>query len=124
MRTTVNIDSFGELYLTCTVKKSYLCNISLETLQKAVDCIHLNAKVVKSEDVLEIIIDSGGASADLDTLKTLSEAALAIMHIVHAFQIAKTTYQEKLNALAKDLSANAKTKSASSPKKKDDSKGQ
>lgn len=124
MKTTVSIDSFGELYLTCTIKESYLCNISLEMLQKAFDDVYLNAKAVRSGDVLEIVIDVNSSNADLNLLNTLSEAALSIISAAHAFETAKLEYQKKLNTLVKDLSENAKTEPASSPKKKDNSKGQ
>lgn len=103
MKTTVNIDSFGELYLTCTIKRSYLCSTSLKILQETFDDIHLDAKAVRSKDVLEVIINLGSASVDVDTLKVLSEATLAIVSAVHIFEEAKTTYQGKLNALKKRL---------------------
>lgn len=103
MKTTVSIDSFGELYLTCTLKQNYLCSISLKMLQEALDDIHLDAKAVKSNDVIEIVINLGSASADVDTLKVLSEMALAIVSAVHIFEGAKTLYQGKLNALKNDL---------------------
>lgn len=103
MKTTVNIDSFGELYLICTIEKSYLCSTSLKMIQEALDDIHLDAKTIRSKDVLEVIINLGSASADLDSLKTLSEAALTIVSAVNIFETAKRAYQGNLNALKNDL---------------------
>jgi len=103
MKTTVNIDSFNELYLTFTIEKSYLRNTSLKLLQEALDDIHLDAKAVRSKDFLEIIVNLGSPSADIDTLKFLSEVIVAIISAVHIFEIAKIEYQRKLNALKNDL---------------------
>lgn len=103
MKTTVSIDSFDELYLTCTIKQSYLCSTSLEMVQKALDDIHLDAKAVKSKDVLEIVINLGRSSVDLKALKTLDATVLAIVSSVHTFQTEKAAYQGRLNALEKDL---------------------
>ncbi|QOR57782.1 hypothetical protein [uncultured phage cr131_1] len=103
MKTTVNIDSFGELYLICTIEKSYLCSTSLKMIQESLDDIHLDAKTIRSKDVLEVIINLGSASADLDSLKTLSEAALTIVSAVNIFETAKRAYQGNLNALKNDL---------------------
>lgn len=102
-KTTVSIDSFGELYLTFTIEKSYLCSTSLKLLQEALDDIHLNAKAVRSKDFIEIIINLESASADIDTLKFLSEVIVAIVSAVHIFETAKIEYQRKLNALKNDL---------------------
>ena len=103
MKTTVNIDSFGELYLTFIIEKSYLCSTSLKLLQEALNDIHLNAKAVRSKDFIEVIINLESASADIDTLKFLSEAIVAIVSAVHIFETAKIEYQRKLNALKNDL---------------------
>jgi hypothetical protein len=103
MKTTVNIDSFGELYLTFTIEKSYLYSTSLKLLQEALDNIHLNAKAVRSKDFIEVIINLESASADIDTLKFLSEAIVAIVSAVNIFETAKIEYQRKLNALKNDL---------------------
>lgn len=103
MKTTVSIDSFGELYLTFAIEKSYLCSTSLKLLQEALDDIHLDAKAVRSKDFLEVIINLGSASADIDTLKFLSEAIVAIVSAVHIFEEAEIAYQRKLNALNNDL---------------------
>lgn len=124
MKTNVNIDSFGELYLTCTLKQDYLCSIPLKMLQEAFDDVYLDAKVVRSGDVLEIIIDLHNSSADLDLLNTLSEAALSVISAAHTLETAKLEYQKKLNALVKDLSENAKTEPASSSTEKSSRKGQ
>mgnify|MGYP000487092550 CR=1 FL=1 len=103
MKTTVSIDSFGELYLTFTIEKSYLCSTSLKLLQEALNDIHLNAKAVRSKDFLEVIINLESTSADIDTLKFLSEAIVAIVSAVHMFETAKIEYQRKLNTLKNDL---------------------
>lgn len=103
MKTTVSIDSFGELYLTFAIEKSYLCSTSLKLLQEALDDMHLDAKAVRSKDFLEVIINLGSASADIDTLKFLSEAIVAIVSAVHIFEEAEIAYQRKLNALNNDL---------------------
>lgn len=103
MKTTVNIDSFGELYLTFTIEKSYLCSTSLKLLQEALDDMYLDAKAVRSKDFLEVIINLESASTDIDTLKFLSEAIVAIVSAVHIFETAKIEYQRKLNALKNDL---------------------
>ena len=102
-KTTVKIDSFGELYLVCTFEKNYLCNTSLEMLQKAFEQVQLNTKTVKSDKTLEIIINLESSSVDLTVLKTLSEAVLAVIASTHEFQVAQTMYQRKLNAITKDL---------------------
>ena len=107
-KTTVKIDTFGELYLVCTFEKNYLCNTSLEMLQKAFEQVRLNAKTVKSDKTLEIIINLKSSSVDLNVLKTLSEAVLAIIASTHEFQVAQKMYQERLSALAKDLYAVSK----------------
>ena len=103
MKTTVSIDSFGELYLTFAIEKSYLCSTSLKLLQEALDDMHLDAKAVRSKDFLEVIINLGSASADIDTLKFLSEVIVAIVSAVHIFEEAEIAYQRKLNALNNDL---------------------
>ena len=108
MKTTVKIDTFGELYLVCTFEKKYLCNTSLEMLQKAFEQVQLNAKTVKSDKTLEIIINLKSSSVDLNVLKTLSEAVLAIITFTHELQVAQKMYQERLSALAKDLYAVSK----------------
>ena len=102
-KTTVSIDSFGELYLTFIIEKSYLCSTSLKLLQEALNDIHLNAKAVRSKDFLEVIINLESASTDIDTLEFLSEAIVAIVSAVHVFETAKIEYQRKLNALKNDL---------------------
>lgn len=130
MKTTVSIDSFGELYLTCTIKQSYLCSTSPEMVQKALDDIHLNTKAVISKDVLEIIINLESASANINTLKVLSEAILDIVSAVHIFEEAKITYQRKLNALNNDLcnalekSLHEVPESTTSPTEESSCKGQ
>lgn len=103
MKTTVNINSFGELYLTCTLKQNYLCSTSPEMIQEALNDVYLDAKAVRSKDVLEIIINLGSASVDINTLKVLSEVTLAIISATHTFEEAKITHQRKLNALNNDL---------------------
>ena len=103
MKTTVNIDSFNELYLTFTIEKSYLCRTSLELLQEALDDIHLDAKAVRSKDFIEVIVNLGSPSTDIDTLKFLSEVIVAIVSAVHVFETEKIEYQRKLNALKSDL---------------------
>ena len=103
MKTTVNIDSFNELYLTFTIEKSYLCSTSLKLLQEALDDIHLDAKAIRSKDFIEVIVNLGSPSTDIDTLKFLSEAIVAIVSAVHIFETAKIEYQRKLNALKNDL---------------------
>lgn len=103
MKTTVSIDSSDELYLTFTIEKSYLYSTSLKLLQEALDDIHLDAKAVRSKDFLEVIINLGCPSADIDTLKFLSEVIVAIVSAVHIFETAKIEYQRKLNALKNDL---------------------
>lgn len=103
MKTTVNIDSFNELYLTFTIEKSYLCSTSLELLQEALDDMYLDAKAIRSKDFIEIIVNLGSPNADIDTLKFLSEAIVAIVSAVHIFETAKIEYQRKLNALKNDL---------------------
>lgn len=103
MKTTVSIDSSDELYLTFTIEKSYLYSTSLKLLQEALDDIHLDAKAVRSKDFLEVIINLGSPSADIDTLKFLSEVIVAIVSAVHIFETAKIEYQRKLNALRNDL---------------------
>lgn len=103
MKTIVSIDSFNELYLTFTIEKSYLCSTSLKLLQEALDDIHLDAKAIRSKDFLEVIINLGSPSADIDTLKFLSEVIVAIVSAVHIFETAKIEYQRKLNALKNDL---------------------
>ena len=103
MKTTVNIDSFNELYLTFIIEKSYLCSTSLKLLQEALDDIHLDAKAIRSKDFIEVIDNLGSASADMDTLKFLSEAIIAIVSAAHVFETAKIEYQRKLNALKNDL---------------------
>lgn len=129
-KTTVKIDTFGELYLTFTIEKSYLCSTSLKLLQEALDDIHLNAKAVRSKDFLEVIINLESASADIDTLKFLSEAILAILSAVHIFETAKIEYQGKLNALKNDLrnvlekSLHEVSKPTTSPTEEDNCKGQ
>ena len=65
----------------------------------------LNAKTVKSDKTLEIIINLKSSSIDLTVLKTLSEAVLAIIASTHEFQVAQAMYQRKLNAITKDLYA-------------------
>ena len=108
MKTTVKIDTFGELYLVCTFEKNYLCNTSLEMLQKAFEQVQLNTKTVKSNKTLEIIINLESSSVDLTVLKTLSEAVLAVIDSTYAFQVAQAMYQGKLNAITKDLYAVSK----------------
>lgn len=103
MKTTVNIDSFNELYLTFTIEKSYLCSTSLKLLQEALDDIHLDAKAIRSKDFLEVIVNLGSPSADIDTLKFLSEVIVAIVSAVRIFETAKIEYQRKINALKNDL---------------------
>ena len=103
MKTTVSINTFDELYLTFTIEKSYLCSTSLKLLQEALDDIHLDAKAVRSKDFLEVIINLGSPSADIETLKFLSEVIVAIVSAVHIFETAKIEYQRKLNALKNDL---------------------
>ena len=103
MKTIVNIDSFNELYLTFTIEKSYLCSTSLKLLQEALDDIHLDAKAIRSRDFIEVIINLGSPSADIDTLKFLSEVIVAIVSAVHIFEEAEIAYQKKLNALNNDL---------------------
>lgn len=103
MKTIVNIDSFNELYLTFTIEKSYLCSTSLKLLQEALDDVHLDAKAVRSKDFLEVIVNLGSASADIDTIKFLSEVIVTIVSAIHVFEIAKIEYQRKLNALKNDL---------------------
>ena len=102
-KTTVNIDSFNELYLTFTIEKSYLCSTSLELLQEALDDIHLDAKAVRSKDFIEVIINLGRPSTNIDTLEFLSEAIVTIVSAVHTFEEANIEYQRKLNALNNDL---------------------
>ena len=102
-KTTVNIDSFNELYLTFTIEKSYLCSTSLKLLQEALDDIHLDAKAIRSKDFIEVIINLGSPSTDIDTLEFLSEAIVTIVSAVHTFEEAKIEYQRKLNALNNDL---------------------
>lgn len=121
-KTTVKIDTFGELYLVCTFEKNYLCNTSLEKLQKAFEQVQLNAKTVKSDKTLEIIINLKSSSVDLNVLKTLSEAVLAIITSTHEFQVAQKMYQERLSALAKDLYAVSKP--TTSTTEEDNCKGQ
>lgn len=103
MKTTVKTDTFDDLYITCIIEKSYLCSISLEMLQEAFNDTHLDAKVVRSKDVIEVIINLGSPSADLDLLEFLSEAIVTIVSAVHTFEEAKIEYQRKLNALNNDL---------------------
>lgn len=103
MKTTVSINSFDELYLTFAIEKSYLCNTSLKLLQEALNDIHLDAKAVRSKDFLEVIINLGSPSADIDTLKFLSEIIVAIVSAVHIVETAKIEYQRKLNALKNNL---------------------
>lgn len=103
MKTIVNIDSFNELYLTFTIEKSYLCSTSLKLLQEALDDVHLDAKAVRSKDFLEVIVNLGSASADIDTIKFLSEVIVTIVSAIHVFETAKIEYQRKLNALKNDL---------------------
>lgn len=103
MKTIVNIDSFNELYLTFTIEKSYLCSTSLKLLQEALDDIHLDAKAIRSKNFIEVIVNLGSPSADIDTLKFLSEVIVAIVSAVHIFETAKIEYQRKLNALKNDL---------------------
>lgn len=103
MKTIVNIDSFNELYLTFTIEKSYLCSTSLKLLQEALDDIHLDAKAIRSKDFIEVIVNLGSPSADIDTFKFLSEVIVAIVSAVHIFETAKIEYQRKLNALKNDL---------------------
>ena len=103
MKTTVKTDTFDELYLVCTFEKKHLCNTSLEMLQKAFEQVQLNAKTVKSDKTLEIIINLNSSSVNLTVLKTLSEAVLAIIASTHEVQVAQKMYQERLSALAKDL---------------------
>ena len=122
MKTTVKIDTFGELYLVCTFEKKYLCNTSLEMLQKAFEQVQLNAKTVKSDKTLEIIINLKSSSVDINVLKTLSEAVLAIIAFTHEFQVAQKMYQERLSALAKDLYAVSKP--TTSPTEESNCKGQ
>lgn len=122
MKTTVKIDTFNELYLVCTFEKNYLCNTSLEMLQKAFEQVQLNTKTVKSNKTLEIIINLESSSVDLTVLKTLSEAVLAVIDSTYAFQVAQAMYQGKLNAITKDLYAVSKP--TTSPTEKDNCKGQ
>lgn len=122
MKTTVKIDTFGELYLVCTFEKKYLCNTSLEMLQKAFEQVQLNTKTVKSNKTLEIIINLESSSVDLTVLKTLSEAVLAVIDSTYAFQVAQAMYQGKLNAITKDLYAVSKP--TTSPTEEDNCKGQ
>ena len=130
MKTTVNIDSFNELYLTFIIEKSYLCSTSLKLLQEALDDIHLDAKAIRSKDFIEVIVNLGSASADIDTLKFLSEAIVAIVSAVHIFETAKIEYQRKLNALKNDLrnalekSLHEVSKPTTSPTEESSCKGQ
>ena len=130
MKTTVNIDSFNELYLTFIIEKSYLCSTSLKLLQEALDDIHLDAKAIRSKDFIEVIVNLGSASADIDTLKFLSEAIIAIVSAVHIFETAKIEYQRKLNALKNDLrnalekSLHEVSESTTSPTEESNCKGQ
>ena len=103
MKTTVNIDSFNELYLTFNIENSDLCSTSLKLLQEALDDIHLDAKDIRSKDFIEVIVNVESPSADIDTLEFLSEAIVAIVSAVHTFETAKIEYQRKLNALKNDL---------------------
>ena len=130
MKTTVNIDSFNELYLTFIIEKSYLCSTSLKLLQEALDDINLDAKAIRSKDFIEVIVNLGSASADIDTLKFLSEAIVAIVSAVHIFETAKIEYQRKLNALKNDLrnalekSLHEVSKPTTSPTEESSCKGQ
>lgn len=122
MKTTVEVSHSGKLYLVCTVENDVTCSTSLEKLQKAFERVHINAKTVRSGNDLVIIVHLENTSAALDVFETLKSAVCAILSATHIFQKAEMEYQEKLSALAKDLYA--ASKSASSPKKKDDSEGQ
>ena len=130
MKTTVSIDSFGELYLTFAIEKSYLYSTSLKLLQEALNDIHLDAKAIRSKDFIEVIINLGSPSADIDTLKFLSEIIVSIVSAVHVVETAKIEYQRKLNALKNDL-RNALEKSlhevsepTTSPTEENNCKGQ
>ena len=103
MKTIVKTDTFDNLYITCIIEKSYLCSTSLELLQEALDDIHLDAKAIRSKDFIEVIINLGRPSADLDLLEFLSEAIVTIVSTVNIFETAKIEYQRKLNALKNDL---------------------
>lgn len=103
MKTIVKTDTFDDLYITCIIEKNYLCSISLEMLQEAFNDTHLDAKVVRSKDVIEVIINLGSPSTDLDTLEFLSKAIVTIISTVHIFETAKIEYQRKLNVLKNDL---------------------
>lgn len=123
MKTTVEVSHSGKLYLVCTIEQSYVCSTSLESLQKSFNLAKINAKTVRSGDALVIIVHLENTSASLTALDTIKSAVYAIVSTIHVFETAEREYLMQLSALAKDLS-NAKNESASSPKKKDNSKGQ
>lgn len=124
MKTNVEVSNSGKLYLVCTIEQDYVCSTSLETLQRSFNLAKIDAKTVRSGDALVIIVHLGNTSASLTALDAIKSAVYAIVSASHVFETAERTYLKQLNALAKDLSANAKTESTSSPKKKDDSEGQ
>lgn len=123
MKTTVEVSHSGKLYLICTIEQSYVCSTSLESLQKSFNLAKIDAKTVRSGDALVIIVHLENTSVSLTALDTIKSAVYAIVSATHVFETAEREYLMQLNALAKDLS-NAKNESASSPKKKDNSKRQ
>lgn len=123
MKTTVEVSHSGKLYLVCTIEQGYVCSTSLESLQKSFNLAKIDAKTVRSGDALVIIVHLENTSVSLTALDTIKSAVYAIVSATHVFETAEREYLMQLNALAKDLS-NAKNESASSPKKKDNSKRQ
>lgn len=123
MKTTVEVSHSGKLYLVCTIEQGYVCSTSLESLQKSFNLAKIDAKTVRSGDALVIIVHLENTSASLTALDTIKSAVYAIVSTTHVFETAEREYLMQLSALAKDLS-NAKNESASSPKKKDNSKRQ
>lgn len=122
MKTTVEVSHSGKLCLVCTIEQDYVCSTSLETIQRSFDLAKIDAKTMKSGDALVIVVHLGNTSASLTGLDAIKSAVYAIVSASHVFETAKREYFKKLNALAKDLYAASEPDS--SPKKKDDSKGQ